>query len=82
MSNCCKTIRSKNPYFTMEIEMRTVGIFVYYCFTVNGHYQLRTPIQLVSVLFIMVLRCHYSIFLILVCELFLQVHTLYSSSAN
>ena len=30
----------------------TVEIFASYCFTVFGHYVLRTPIQLVSVLFI------------------------------
>ena len=69
MSNCCKTIRSEYPYCAVKIEMHSRDL-----------QQLDiTPVQLVSVLFIMVLRCSYSslkflIFLILVCELFLQVH--------
>ena len=58
MSNCCKAIRSKYPYCAVEIEMHSRDI----CFLLfyNNWTLHTTPIQLVSVLFIVVLRCPYS----------------------
>ena len=82
MSNCYKTIRGKYPYCAVEIERHSRDI----CFLLfHSNWTLHTtPIQLVSVLFIMVLHCPYSslkflIFLILACKLFLQpLNTLYT----